>query len=201
MIRLAIFDLGGVLYALHAERGVAEWAAASGLPPERFAEGFRNDETHDRFETGEMSPQEFYKRFCRRLEVDIPFEVFRRGWCAIYGDPYPQVVAAIQRVKKQCPVVALTNTNEVHCEVWLPKYAAELELFDAVYISNQIGLRKPDRKSYEYVLAQQGVAGQEAVFFDDHPGNVEAARAVGIHGVLVTGPDVIPAELARLGLD
>jgi HAD superfamily hydrolase (TIGR01509 family) len=50
-----------------------------------------------------------------------------------------------------------------------------------------VGMRKPDPRIYRLALAELGdVAPERAVFLDDHPGNVAAARRVGMHAILVT---------------
>ena len=59
------------------------------------------------------------------------------------------------------------------------------ELFEIVIDSSAVGIRKPDPRIYEMALAQLGVAADRAVFLDDAVGNVEAARALGMHAILV----------------
>jgi HAD superfamily hydrolase (TIGR01509 family) len=59
-------------------------------------------------------------------------------------------------------------------------------LFDLVVDSSEIGVRKPDPEIYRFALnALGGVAPERAVFLDDHQGNIDAALAVGLQGVLV----------------
>lgn len=59
------------------------------------------------------------------------------------------------------------------------------ELFDSVVDSSEVGMRKPDPAIYRHALADLGVAPDRAVFLDDFDGNVEAARATGMHAILV----------------
>jgi putative hydrolase of the HAD superfamily len=63
------------------------------------------------------------------------------------------------------------------------------QLFDAVVISAEIGLMKPDPAAYQAVLERLGVAPQQAIFVDDFPANVDGARAVGMEAVRFT-PDL-----------
>ncbi|MEM9160835.1 MAG: HAD-IA family hydrolase, partial [Verrucomicrobiota bacterium] len=80
-------------------------------------------------------------------------------------------------------VVALSNTNREHVEVFMSLYSEFAGMFDALYFSNEMGARKPERRIYETVLDLEGVEGREAVFFDDKLENVEAALELGIEGV------------------
>ncbi|MFN2186993.1 MAG: HAD family hydrolase, partial [Anaerolineae bacterium] len=61
-----------------------------------------------------------------------------------------------------------------------------LHLFDVVICSGDVGFVKPDPAIYELTLARLGVEPQEAVFIDDSLGHIEAARALGLHGIHFT---------------
>jgi len=73
------------------------------------------------------------------------------------------------------------------------------ELFEVVIDSSHAGVRKPDPKIFQLALDGLGVTPERSVFLDDFPGNVDAADAIGIHGILV-GTDRLAAiaELDRL---
>ncbi|HVL33698.1 MAG TPA: HAD family phosphatase [Actinomycetota bacterium] len=58
------------------------------------------------------------------------------------------------------------------------------ELFDAVVISGEVGLRKPDAEIYALTADKLGLAPAACVFVDDFPGNVTGAEAAGMTGVL-----------------
>jgi putative hydrolase of the HAD superfamily len=60
------------------------------------------------------------------------------------------------------------------------------ELFDFVVDSSSAGVRKPDPRIFQIALGHlDGVSPEEIVFLDDYPANVEAARALGLHSLLV----------------
>jgi len=92
----------------------------------------------------------------------------------------------------------LTNNAAEFAELWRPLIPLD-ELFDDVVDSCEVGMRKPDPRIYELALDRLGVGAHEAVFVDDAPGNVRAAVAVGLAGVLF-GPrrEDVPAALAEL---
>jgi epoxide hydrolase-like predicted phosphatase len=72
-------------------------------------------------------------------------------------------------------------------------------LFDVVVDSSHVGMRKPNPAIFHHALDLLGVEASRSVFLDDAASNVEAARAVGMHGIVV-GPDPMPAlaELDRI---
>ena len=59
-------------------------------------------------------------------------------------------------------------------------------LFDAVVISGEVGMRKPEEGIFLYAARALGLAPAECVFIDDMEANVAAAQACGMTGVLHT---------------
>ena len=55
------------------------------------------------------------------------------------------------------------------------------DAFDAIVISAEVGLMKPEPKIFDLVLEKLGAAPQEAVFIDDFKENIEAARRQGLN--------------------
>jgi len=62
-------------------------------------------------------------------------------------------------------------------------FPGTLEVFDTVIFSAEVGLAKPDPRIYHLVLDKVQVQPGEAIFVDDVRANIEAANAVGIHGI------------------
>ena len=79
-------------------------------------------------------------------------------------------------------------------------YPADLltELFDAVVISAEAGMRKPEERIFRHATGLLGLDPAECVFIDDIEANVQAAEALGMTGVLHTEPAATAARLASL---
>jgi len=76
------------------------------------------------------------------------------------------------------------------------------EMFDVVVISGEVGMRKPERRIFEHVLAELDLPGVAGVFVDDVPAYVEAAVACGMVGVHHTSYETTRLELETLfGID
>ncbi len=92
----------------------------------------------------------------------------------------------------------LTNNIREYGEHWRARLAVD-ELFELVVDSCLEGVRKPDPVIYERALERLGVAPDSAVFLDDFEQNVVAARALGMHGIVVgADPRGALAELDAL---
>jgi putative hydrolase of the HAD superfamily len=67
-------------------------------------------------------------------------------------------------------------------------------LFDAVIISCEVGLSKPDPRIYQLCLDRLGLSAPDTLFVDDRADNIEGAARVGLRTLQFEGPDA----LARL---
>ena len=71
-------------------------------------------------------------------------------------------------------------------------------MFDAVVISAEVGMRKPEERIYRHATELIGLPPAECVFVDDMEANVRAAEAIGMCGILHTEPEATVARLAEL---
>jgi FMN phosphatase YigB (HAD superfamily) len=72
------------------------------------------------------------------------------------------------------------------------------DMFDAVVISSEVGMRKPEPQIFRHVAGLLGLSPQECVFIDDIEANVTAAEQVGLTGVLHRGAGPTSQRLAEL---
>lgn len=70
--------------------------------------------------------------------------------------------------------------------------------FDAIVISDRVGLRKPSPEIYRLTAHKIGLPPAECVFVDDTEHNLSAARDLGMATLLFTGADGEAAEIKRL---
>ena len=66
--------------------------------------------------------------------------------------------------------------------------------------SHEAGVAKPDPRAFLLLCDELGVRPDELAFLDDVPGHIDAARALGIHGIVhVSTPASIAAIEDLLG--
>lgn len=189
---LYIFDLGNVIVDIDFKRALGVWSHLSGVPLALLQHRFTFDEAFEQHERGELTDQQFAASLCKMLEINLSYAQFAAGWQAIFVGVRNEVVAQMNALRTQGHrVVILSNTNNLHCEFWPEHYPQVTDAADAVYLSQQMQMRKPEAKIYQTVLEKEGVTAQDAIFFDDNPQNIEAAQRLGIKSVLVTGPETL----------
>ncbi|MBS0971194.1 glucose-1-phosphatase [Chimaeribacter arupi] len=191
---LYIFDLGNVIVDIDFRRVLGVWSNLSGVPLASLSASFSMGEAFHRHERGEISDEEFAVQLCNEMGIALSFEQFSAGWQAVFVGLRKDTLAIMERLRNAGHrVVVLSNTNRLHSTYWPEQYPEVRAAADAIYLSQEIGMRKPEPGIYQYVLRREAVTPDQTVFFDDSLENVEAARALGIEGVLVTDAATVPA--------
>jgi FMN phosphatase YigB (HAD superfamily) len=199
-IRLILFDLGNVVFDVINRNAFQYWAQVTPFTEEYFAEHHVPDWIFHQFERGELSPVAFHEALIKYKRVELSFEDFSKGWNSIFGEVYPEVHAALQRIGDSVFLAALTNTNELHYKVWSIKYADTLKHFNKIFVSCQLGFRKPEERAFRHVQKAFNMKPHEILFFDDLVENIAKANALGMHAVQVSNPTDVTIELLNRGL-
>jgi glucose-1-phosphatase len=199
MIRVVMFDLGGVLERVAAAPKVAAWTAGR-IPPDRFWSTWLSAESVRDFETGRISPDTFALRGVKELGLSITPSEFLddfRDWLA---GPYPGARDLVRDVRATgARTASFSNSNAIHWPI-MERHQGTLELFDANFPSHRLGLCKPDVEAFLKVGKLLAVPLESILFLDDNLVNVEGARTAGMQADRVDGADGARAALVARGL-
>jgi putative hydrolase of the HAD superfamily len=81
-------------------------------------------------------------------------------------------------IKPKYRLAILSNTTPSVIERVLPKETRKL--FDEIIVSGEVGYSKPDPEIFKYTLSLLQVVAHEAIFIDDTPEYVWAAKRLGV---------------------
>lgn len=191
---LYIFDLGNVIVDIDFKRVLGVWSKLSSVPLATLSERFTMGEVFQQHERGEISDEDFARQLSDEMGLSLSFEQFAEGWQAVFVALHPEVIAIMQKLRAEGHrVVVLSNTNRLHCNYWPQHYPEVAAAADHMYLSQDLGMRKPEARIYQHVLSAENIPAEQAVFFDDVEANIVAARIEGITGIHVTDRKVIPA--------
>ncbi len=182
-----MFDLGGVVFGVDFDSACSHWAMHAGVPVETIKSRFRADEWYERHERGEIGATEYFDALRDTLGIRISDEPFAAGWNAIFEPESAEVFELFQSLSARIPIYACSNSNVLHQEFWERKYAKTLGLFREVFVSCDMGLRKPEAAAFRYVAACIDSKPENTLFFDDTRENVDAARDIGMSAIHVRG--------------
>lgn len=132
----------------------------------------------------------------------------RRDLIAAYPARYPETmrgpiagtVAILEELHRAgTRLLALTNWS---AETFPHARAAFgfLELFDAIVVSGEEGVAKPDPEIFRILIDRHRLDPDTTVYVDDAPANVAAATCQGLIAFRFTGPEQLRADLRSVGL-
>jgi HAD superfamily hydrolase (TIGR01509 family) len=155
------------------------------------------EEESQAFEMGKATAEDFLSVVNAKLGRSYTFDQFREAWLSILPSVIPGSVDLIDRLAPEYRLMLLSNTNELHLRRSVEMLPA-LKRFERLFVSYEIGLIKPNRGIYQYVLDHVDVPAQRILFIDDLGKNIQAAREVGMHGIVFHGIESARAELRRI---
>ncbi len=188
-----IFDLGGVVINIDpalAFRALQHLAPASVSVTDKLLE---HSELFLDYEKGLIDDPAFRQGVRELIQrSDIADDIINAAWCSMLLDIPPERLQLLERLKSQYRTFVLSNTNQIHVNAFNTMVAAVTgqpsldHLFEKVYFSHHLRMRKPEAQIYRHVLEEQGLAPSETLFLDDRADNLAAAEAEGIRTQLVT---------------
>lgn len=207
MVEAVIWDFGGVLTTSPFE-AFARFEKERGLPADiirrtNAANHFEN--AWAKFERAEVDLETFDVLFAAE-SLALGAEVRGRDVVPLLsGDPRPEMVEALRRVKQHFKTGCITNNlpaNAIGSSGGRALYVAEtMALFDHVIESAKIGLRKPDPRIYRMMADALGVDPKNCVYLDDLGVNLKPAREMGMTTIkVIDGPQAIAELEAATGL-
>jgi putative hydrolase of the HAD superfamily len=130
-----------------------------------------------------MSSLEFFSELRDKFALTITFEEFKDIWNPIFWEN-PRVIEAIEYLKaKGYPLFLLSDTNELHFAHIIDQYPI-VHAFDEWILSFEVGAKKPEKRIYDVIFEKMDVDGSDVFYVDDLERNVEAARSLGIEGLV-----------------
>jgi putative hydrolase of the HAD superfamily len=201
LIRTLLFDLGGVVIDFDFERAFRFWAAQASCEPAELGRRFSLDEPYKQHERGELHASDYFAALRRSLNVNLSDDLLIAGWNDVYVGVVSGMVPILAIASQRFPLYAFTNSNPTHQSEWSVRFANELSIFNNIFVSSELGLRKPDPEAFAEVAKQTGSIPSECLFFDDTSENIDGARAAGMRAVLVQSISDVRDALLQLGLD
>lgn len=206
-IQNIIFDYGNVIFMIDFERAQK---AFTDLGVDHVAQVFAHSgqtELFDDFDTGKISAKEF-REGIRRLtgRLDLKDEQIDAAWNALLiGIPHGRHELLL-KIKESYNTFLLSNTNEIHYKFIMDYLKRTYGLDDnrgffiKDYYSHLLGMRKPNKEIFEFVLQAHNLKPAETLFIDDSPQHLATAAKLGIQTALLTAPDTLEMLLKRKGI-
>jgi epoxide hydrolase-like predicted phosphatase len=196
-IRAVIFDFGGVLVRTEDPAPRDRLAERLGLTSAELSRIIYEGESATLATVGQVTTAAHWEVVRQRLQLaaeeltKVPLEFWG-------GDQLDEELMRFLRALRPRFKTALLSNAWDDLRLVIEERWKIADAFDEIFISAEVGLAKPDPRVYRLVLDKLIVEPEEAIFVDDFPENVEAARALGMQAIRFRDRDQVLEELRKI---
>ncbi len=183
-IKNIILDLGGVL--INLDYGKLNKSLSSLGLSNAFSKA-KQIELFDKLEEGKISDENFLREFNELAKANHNHQTIINAWNSILLDFPQERLHLLRLLAEKYRMFLFSNTNSIHInEVYniLKRDCGVNDLnqyFERIYLSNELGLRKPKSEGFKFILEDNQLNANETLFIDDSPQHVEGAKKVGLN--------------------
>jgi epoxide hydrolase-like predicted phosphatase len=196
-IQAILFDIGGVLVRTMdraPRQALAEHLGTTAQALEALVFG---GEVGRRAQLGLVDESEQWAYACRQVGWPLErVEEFRQQFFG--GDRLDtELVEYIRRLHQAYKTGIISNAMS-GTRTWIEGPWEMGTLFDAIVLSGEVGVMKPDPHIYQIALERLDVQPEQVVFIDDFQHNIDGALAAGMHGIHFCSTEQLRADLEEL---
>lgn len=194
MIKLILFDMGGVTHYDHRDRFLKKFCKTTGLDLKTLHKRCF-PETWHQLDKGMIS----FPTAWSRIKKNIPYyDQLPSGFkeAGFKMDKNTGVVALVKQLKNTHRVGMLSNMSH-SLYVRLKAKHFPFHLFRPLYLSYRMKMRKPEAQIFRTIAKQQGLAPSEILFIDDKQRNVKAAKKCGWKAIHFTSLTQLKKDLKK----
>lgn len=194
MIKLALFDIDGILNVAprFSTRFTQEFGVSMDTLLEFFEGGFQ------KCLIGKADLREELEEVKDKWNFEGSVDELLNYWFKGEVNEIKEVREFIMGIK-QTGVTTAAGTNQEKLRIeYLTKTLKLNEVFEEIYSSARIGIKKPDTKFFEFISEDLSVPYDQIIFWDDKQSNVDSARSLGIHAYLFEGLDKMKEQFENL---
>lgn len=180
-----LFDFGGVLFNIKFQNTINAFKNL-GFP--YFENQFSQTQINTFFaeyEKGKINETDFFNLLQKESSLPITPQQITDAWNRMLISYRLESMEYLKHLKNHYQLYLLSNTNQLHYNAFTrmllahPQQQSLSSYFTKAWYSHQIGLRKPNKECFEFILSDGGLQATETLFIDDTLANIEAAKALG----------------------
>ena len=198
-----ILDLGGVILDIDYHRTISAFHTVGIKDAQLFYSQQFQVSLFDQLEKGMISENDFYDAVRLFSGKELSNEVIEKCWNALLIGLPQENIRTLFELKKKYRLFLLSNTNSIHEKAYRRMIVQQHgdfifdAIFEKMYLSHHLHLRKPEQAIFEYVLHDANLVKSETIFIDDSIQHVAGAKAVGLHALLFPKDKLLGAFLEK----
>lgn len=198
MIKTIIFDWGGVLTIGGHTSNIMKLLEKKYSLDAKLVFSYL-DNSIVLMDSGILDFGRFVHDFNKAYKVNISIEEMK----SIFDEaivPNSELINLLKVLKGKYLLVLLSNNNAATIQILEDKYADMLKIFDNVFFSCIMKLRKPDIKFFQYALNTLKLSPHECLFIDDKERNIKVAAELGMSSLLYLSNKKLMDDMRKLNI-
>ena len=196
-IKAVIFDIGRVLVDVNLTQGIFKFLKMEENTTDlKILNDLLDDHVFVDFSKGKITPDDFYRDFCAKTNLNLSYKEFVFHWQNIFK-PIEGMQELTEDISRKYEVGILSDIDTLHWD----RLKNELEIFKKVKkptLSFEVGYMKPQREIYEIAAENVGRKPENCLFIDDREVNVIGAIEAGMQALLFTGAENLKREFQQM---
>lgn len=191
-----IFDLGGVLIDWNPEYVFLDVFEGDRKKMQWFFDNICTSDWNENQDAGYPIAKATEDRIILFPEYKNEIEMFYGRWVEMLGGAIDGTVTILKEFvdSKNYMVIALSNWSSETFPIALDRFEF-LHWFEGIVVSGEEKTRKPFEAIYNLTLERFNIKAENAIFIDDNLRNIEAAKTLGINGILFKSPEDLALQL------
>ncbi len=202
-VKAIIFDLGNVLIDFDHTIAAKRISHFTDKSPQEIFNLFFDSELTGLFEEGRISPQVFFLKVKKTLNLKLDYDEFVPIWNEIFflTKENLAVYNLARQLKSHYKLALVSNINILHFEYLKKKFAHLFDAFHNIITSYEVGARKPHPLIYQKTLDTLGSLPQNAFYVDDRAELVNIANQLGIRSFVFKDIEQLKKDLLDTGIN
>ncbi len=208
--KVFVFDLGMVLVSLYRKECVENFRLLGIEDAAAMIGNCSQDGPFGALEYGLISVEKFCDELAQISSKKITEKDILNAWNSMIGETPVDLLNMIYRLRHEFgkTVCMLSNVNQPHIDNVMQNHFRQVagrdihDYFDALYLSHELHLKKPEPKIFETVgqsiHEKFGFCGSDIIFFDDSRDNVDMAIRYGWDSVVIANTDETMEMLRKM---
>ena len=197
-----IFDFGGVIINLDYSKPKDEFKKLGIFDSKKLYSKEEQTKLFDSLECGQISDENFLNEISKKSNTNN-LELIKKAWNSILLNIPRERVHLLKKLSSKYKIFLLSNTNSIHLKEIISSYGEKkwsnfISIFNDVYFSNQIGMRKPNEDVFFYIIKKNKLDVSKTLFIDDSPQHIKTAKKIGFETYhLTNSEDIISLFLEK----
>lgn len=174
--QVVLFDADGVI--IRSEMFGTHYQQKQGLSPEDMLPFYKG--IFQECLTGKADLKEVIAPWLPKWKWDEDVDGFLLQWFEYENKVDQKVVNLVRELQKNAVSCYLATNQEKYRTQYMRNEMGFGKLFDGIFSSAEMGIKKPQAEFYEFIFQELGVDKDKILYTDDTASHVEGAKEVGI---------------------